>query len=87
MSYLFSSESFSEGHPDKVGDQINDALVDQFLAYDEKAHCAIESFVTTGQVVIMGVHSDVYINLQTIVLKTINKIGYNKAEYMFDGNS
>ena len=88
MSYLFSSESVSEGHPDKVADQISDALVDQFLAYDEKAHCAIESFVTTGQVVIMGeVRSDVYIDLQTIARKTINKIGYTKAEYMFDGNS
>ena len=63
-------------------------MVDQFLAYDEKAHCAIESFVTTGQAVIMGeVCSDVYIDLQTIARKTINKIGYTKAEYMFDGNS
>ena len=88
MSYLFSSESVSEGHPDKVADQISDALVDQFLAYDEKAHCAIESFVTTGQAVIMGeVRSDVYIDLQMIARKTINKIGYTKAEYMFDGNS
>ena len=88
MSYLFSSESVSEGHPDKVADQISDALVDQFLAYDEKAHCAIESFVTTGQAVIMGeVRSDVYIDLQTIARKTINKIGYTKAEYTFDGNS
>ena len=88
MSYLFTSESVSEGHPDKVADQISDALVDQFLAYDEKAHCAIESFVTTGQAVIMGeVRSDVYIDLQTIARKTINKIGYTKAEYMFDGNS
>ena len=88
MSYLFSSESVSEGHPDKVADQISDALVDQFLAYDEKAHCAIESFVTTGQAVIMGeVRSDVHIDLQTIARKTINKIGYTKAEYMFDGNS
>ena len=88
MSYLFSSESVSEGHPDKVADQISDALVDQFLAYDEKAHCAIESFVTTGQAVIMGeVRSDVYIDLQTIARKTINRIGYTKADYMFDGNS
>ena len=88
MSFLFSSESVSEGHPDKVADQISDALVDQFLAYDEKAHCAIESFVTTGQAVIMGeVRSDVYIDLQTIARKTINKIGYTKTEYMFDGNS
>ena len=88
MSYLFSSESVSEGHPDKVADQISDALVDQFLAYDPKARCAIESFVTTGQVVIMGeVRSDVYIDLQTIARKTIQKIGYTKAEYQFDGNS
>jgi S-adenosylmethionine synthetase len=88
MPYLFTSESVSEGHPDKVADQVSDALVDQFLAYDEKAHCAIESFVTTGQTVIMGeVRSDAYIDLQTIARKTINNIGYTKAEYMFDGNS
>ena len=88
MAYLFSSESVSEGHPDKVADQISDALLDQFLAYDEKAHCAIESFVTTGQVVIMGeVRSSEYIDLQTIARKTINKIGYTKSEYQFDGNS
>ncbi len=88
MNYLFSSESVSEGHPDKVADQISDALVDQFLAYDDKAHCAIESFVTTGQVVIMGeVRSDAYIDLQTIARKTINRIGYTKSEYQFDGNS
>ena len=88
MNYLFSSESVSEGHPDKVADQISDALVDQFLAYDEQAHCAIESFVTTGQVVVMGeVRSNVYIDLQTIARKTINNIGYTKSEYQFDGNS
>lgn len=88
MDYLFSSESVSEGHPDKVADQISDALVDQFLAYDDRAHCAIESFVTTGQVVIMGeVRSNVYIDLQTIARKTINQIGYNKSDYQFDGNS
>lgn len=88
MNYLFSSESVSEGHPDKVADQISDALVDQFLAYDDNAHCAIESFVTTGQVVIMGeVRSNVYIDLQTIARKTINQIGYNKSDYQFDGNS
>jgi len=88
MSYLFSSESVSEGHPDKVADQISDALLDQFLAYDEGARCAIESFVTTGQVVIMGeVRSDVYIDLQTIARNTIKRIGYTKAEYQFDGNS
>ena len=88
MSYLFSSESVSEGHPDKVSDQISDALLDQFLAYDDKAHCAIETFVTTGQVVIMGeVTSEAYIDLQAIARKTIKKIGYTKAEYQFDGNS
>ena len=88
MSYLFSSESVSEGHPDKVADQISDALVDQFLAYDPKAHCAIESFVTTGQAVIMGeVRSEAYIDLQAIARRTINQIGYVKAEYQFDGNS
>lgn len=88
MNYLFSSESVSEGHPDKVADQISDALVDQFLAYDDSAHCAIESFVTTGQVVIMGeVRSEAYIDLQTIARKTINQIGYNKSDYQFDGNS
>jgi S-adenosylmethionine synthetase len=88
MSYLFSSESVSEGHPDKVADQISDALLDQFLAYDPAAHCAIETFNTTGQVVIMGeVRSSQYIDLQTIARKTINKIGYTKSEYQFDGNS
>lgn len=88
MAYLFSSESVSEGHPDKVSDQISDALVDQFLAYDDEAHCAIETFVTTGQVVIMGeVRSDSYIDLQTIARNTINLIGYTKSEYQFDGNS
>ena len=86
--YLFTSESVSEGHPDKVADQISDALLDQFLAYDEKSHCAIESFVTTGQVVLMGeVTSEAYIDLQNIARKTINKIGYTKSEYQFDGNS
>ena len=88
MAYLFTSESVSEGHPDKVSDQISDALLDQFLAYDDKARCAIETFVTTGQAVIMGeVHSDAYIDLQTIARKTIKKIGYTKSEYQFDGDS
>ena len=88
MSYLFSSESVSEGHPDKVADQISDAILDQFLAYDPQARVACESFVTTGQVVLMGeVSSSVYIDLQTIARNTINKIGYTKAEYQFDGNS
>ena len=88
MSYLFSSESVSEGHPDKVADQISDAILDQFLAYDDKARVACETFVTTGQVVIMGeVRSDVYIDLQTIARETIKRIGYTKAEYQFDGSS
>jgi len=88
VSYLFSSESVSEGHPDKVADQISDAILDQFLAYDPHARVACESFVTTGQVVIMGeVRSDVYIDLQTIARNTIKRIGYTKAEYQFDGNS
>jgi len=88
MSYLFSSESVSEGHPDKVSDQISDAILDQFLAYDENARVACETFCTTGQVVLMGeVKSKEYIDLQTIARKTINKIGYTKAEYQFDGNS
>lgn len=88
MPYLFSSESVSEGHPDKVSDQISDALLDQFLAYDENSHCAIETFCTTGQVVIMGeVRSKEYIDLQTIARDTIKKIGYTKAEYQFDGDS
>ena len=88
MAYLFSSESVSEGHPDKVSDQISDSLVDQFLAYDDEAHCAIETFVTTGQVVIMGeVRSNSYIDLQTIARNTIKSIGYTKSEYQFDGDS
>lgn len=88
MAYLFSSESVSEGHPDKVADQISDALLDQFLAYDDRAHCAIETFNTTGQVVIMGeVRSTEYVDLQTVARKTIDRIGYNKAEYQFDSKS
>lgn len=88
MAYLFSSESVSEGHPDKIADQISDALLDQFLAYDSDAHCAIETFVTTGQVVIMGeVRSSIYVDLQTIARNTINRIGYTKSDYQFDGNS
>lgn len=88
MPYLFSSESVSEGHPDKVADQISDAILDQFLAYDPTARVACETFVTTGQVVLMGeVRSDVYIDLQRVVRDTINNIGYTKSEYQFDGNS
>ena len=88
MSYLFSSESVSEGHPDKVADQISDAILDQFLAYDDSARVAVETLVTTGQVVIAGeVRSSVYIDLQTMARKTIKKIGYTKSEYQFDGDS
>ncbi len=88
MSYLFSSESVSEGHPDKVSDQISDAILDQFLAYDDKARCAIETFCTTGQVVLMGeVSSSQYIDLQAVARNTIKHIGYTKVEYQFDGNS
>ena len=88
MAYLFSSESVSEGHPDKVADQISDALLDQFLSYDNSSRCAIETFNTTGQVIIMGeVRSKEYIDIPAITRKTINNIGYTKAEYQFDGNS
>ena len=88
MRHLFTSESVSEGHPDKISDQISDALLDYFLAYDRNAHCAIETFVTTGQVVIMGeVRSNTYIDLQNVARETINKAGYTKAEYQFDGDS
>ena len=88
MSYLFSSESVSEGHPDKVSDQISDAILDQFLAYDSNAHVAVETFVTTGQVVLMGeVRSESYIDLPTIARNTIKGIGYTKSEYQFDGDS
>lgn len=78
----------SEGHPDKVSDQISDAILDQFLAYDDTAHCAVETFVTTGQVVIMGeVRSEAYIDLQTVARRAIKHIGYSKGEYQFDYNS
>ena len=88
MSYLFSSESVSEGHPDKVADQISDAILDQFLAYDDHARVAVETLVTTGQVVIAGeVRSSEYIDLQTMARKTIKKIGYTKSEYQFDADS
>ena len=88
MAYLFSSESVSEGHPDKVADQISDAILDQFLAYDDKARVAVETLVTTGQVIIAGeVSSSEYIDLQTIARRTIKRIGYTKSEYQFDGDS
>lgn len=88
MSYLFTSESVSEGHPDKVSDQISDALLDNFLAFDPNSKVAIETLVTTGQVVLAGeVKSKTYIDVQQIAREVINKIGYTKSEYMFDGNS
>ena len=88
MSYLFTSESASEGHPDKVADQISDALVDHFLAFDKNSKVACETLVTTGQVVLAGeVKSNTYLDVQAISRKVINEIGYNKSEYMFDGNS
>ncbi len=88
MSYLFTSESVSEGHPDKVADQISDALLDNFLAWDPDSKVACETLVTTGQVVVAGeVRTKTYIDVQNIIRDVINKIGYTKAEYMFDGNS
>ena len=88
MSYLFTSESVSEGHPDKVADQISDALIDNFLAFDPHAKVACETLVTTGQVVLAGeVKSNTYLDVQKIARDVINKIGYTKGEYMFDGNS
>ncbi|TWO33369.1 methionine adenosyltransferase [Seonamhaeicola sediminis] len=88
MSYLFTSESVSEGHPDKVADQISDALIDNFLAFDVDSKVACETLVTTGQVVLAGeVKSTTYLDVQKIARETINKIGYTKGEYMFDGNS
>lgn len=88
MAYLFTSESVSEGHPDKVADQISDALIDHFLAFDPQSKVACETLVTTGQVVLAGeVKSSVYLDVQKIARDVINKIGYTKGEYQFDGNS
>ena len=88
MNYLFTSESVSEGHPDKVADQISDAIVDKLIAYDPSSKVACETLVTTGQVVIAGeVKSDVYIDLMDTARRVINKIGYTKSEYKFDGES
>ncbi|MBP1166829.1 MULTISPECIES: methionine adenosyltransferase [Chryseobacterium] len=88
MSYLFTSESVSEGHPDKIADQISDALIDHFLAYDKDSKVACETLVTTGQVVLAGeVKSDAYLDVQTIAREVINGIGYTKGEYMFNGDS
>lgn len=88
MSYLFTSESVSEGHPDKIADQISDALIDHFLAFDKKSKVACETLVTTGQVVLAGeVKSQAYLDVQTIAREVINQIGYTKGEYMFNGDS
>ena len=88
MPYLFTSESVSEGHPDKIADQISDALIDNFLAFDPESKVACETLVTTGQVILAGeVKSKTYLDVQKIARDTINKIGYTKGEYMFDGNS
>lgn len=88
MAYLFTSESVSEGHPDKVSDQISDALIDNFMAFDPSSKVACETLVTTGQVVLAGeVKSSVYLDVQKIARQTIRQIGYTKSEYMFDANS
>ena len=88
MAYLFTSESVSEGHPDKVADQISDALIDHFLAFDPDSKVACETLVTTGQVILAGeVKSNTYLDVQQIARSVINKIGYTKGAYMFDGNS
>ena len=88
MGYLFTSESVSEGHPDKVADQISDAVLDELLAYDPNSKVACETLVTTGQVVVAGeVKTQAYVDLQDVVRRTIRKIGYTKAEYKFDSES
>ena len=88
MSYLFTSESVSEGHPDKIADQISDALLDHFLAFDPDSKVACETMVTTGLVALAGeVKTTAYVDVQNIAREVINKIGYTKGEYMFDGNS
>ena len=88
MSYFFTSESVSEGHPDKVADQISDSIIDHFLAFDPNSKVACETLVTTGQVVLAGeVKSNAYLDVQRITRGVIEKIGYTKSEYMFDANS
>lgn len=88
MAYLFTSESVSEGHPDKIADQISDALIDNFLAFDASSKVACETLVTTGQVILAGeVKSDIYLDVQQIAREVIRKIGYTKSEYMFEANS
>ena len=85
MAYLFTSESVSEGHPDKVSDQISDALIDHFLAFDPNSKVACETLVTTGQVVLAGeIKTNTYLDVQSIARDTIRKIGYTKSEYMFE---
>ncbi len=87
-NYLFTSESVSEGHPDKIADQISDALIDNFLAFDKESKVACETLVTTGQVVLAGeVKSKTYLDVQRIARDVIKKIGYTKSEYMFEANS
>ena len=88
MSYLFTSESVSEGHPDKVADQISDALLDEFLAYDKDSKVACETLVTTGQVVLAGeVKSKAYVDVQDVARRVIEQIGYTKSEYQFEAKS
>lgn len=88
MGYLFTSESVSEGHPDKVSDQISDAILDQLLAFDKNSKVACETMVTTGQVIVAGeIKSETYVDVQGVVRNVINQIGYTKSEYQFDGNS
>ena len=88
MGYLFTSESVSEGHPDKVADQISDAVLDRILAFDPEAKVACETLVTTGQTVIAGeIKTKTYVDVQQVAREVINEIGYTKSEYMFDGNS
>ena len=88
MGFLFTSESVSEGHPDKVSDQISDAILDQFLSHDPESKVACETLCTTGLVVVSGeVRSNAYVDVQSVTRNVINRIGYNKSEYQFDGNS
>jgi S-adenosylmethionine synthetase len=88
MGYLFTSESVSEGHPDKIADQISDAVLDEFLAYDPKSKVACETMVTTGQVIMAGeIKSETYVDVREVARRVINRIGYTKAEYQFDGDS
>lgn len=88
MNYLFTSESVSEGHPDKVADQISDAILDEFLAYDPQSKVACETLVTTGQVIVAGeVKSNAYIDLMDVTRRVITGIGYNRSELKFDGNA